>query len=195
VRELDATVAQLYLPAANPVVLARAGLTATVEAAIEAGQGTRFEGQGRLDQVVLRRRDADAPLVTAPSLVFSVAGGDAPARLDRLEVTGTATVFDQRSRPPRRYAIDRVRLRVDDVRGGGAAPGRLSLTAGLPGGGDVDVQGTARFAPFSAELRARMRRLDLGVWTPLLPIEGRLGGGAAARPPAGSSSPTPTGRS
>ena len=57
---------------------------------------------------------------------------------------------------------------------GDATSVRVRFVAARQGGGEVDVQGTARLAPIAADLRARVTRVDLAVWEALIPLPGRL---------------------
>jgi uncharacterized protein involved in outer membrane biogenesis len=181
-QDVDATLASMFLYPQAPLVLDRAHVSTTLTARLDAGEGLRVDGQGRLDNLAIRRPDAEAPLAIVPILAFVVQSGEVPSRavsLSRLEVSGSATVFDLRSSPPPRFEIDRLRLLVEDT-SGPDAPARVSLTARLPGGGDLDVQGTARFAPIGAQLRAQVTRLDLVPWAALVRSPVRLAGMAEA---------------
>jgi hypothetical protein len=71
-RDMDATLANLYLPPDTAVVLERALVSAGLTATADAQDGLRLDGQGRLDNLVMRRRGADASLVTVPSLAFAL---------------------------------------------------------------------------------------------------------------------------
>ena len=171
-RDMDATLANLYLPADTAVVLERAVLGAALTASADAQDGLRLDGRARLDNVVLRRRGVDASLVTVPSLAFAlttVSGPDGRPR-GRVEVTGRATVHDPRPGQANRFELERIRLVVDGLEASGRAPAAVSLTAALPGGGALDVQGTARAVPFAAELRTRVSRVDLAFWAPYLEL-------------------------
>ena len=177
-KDVDVAVAQIAAPAEAPLVLDRAALTADLTAALEAGRGFRLDGRGSLDGIAIVRRGSDAPVATVPSLAFAVDGAGVrgqAAQIERLEVTGTATVLDQRSRPPVPIPIDRLRLTVEAT-DGDATSVRVRFVAARQGGGEVDVQGTARLAPIEADLRARVTRVDLAVWDALIPLPGRLGG-------------------
>ncbi len=172
VRDVDASLARVYLPP-NPVgVLDHAVLTADVEATVDAVAGVRLEGQGQMSQVLLARHGDGGPLAAAPSLAFTLRAAD-PAdggpRLDRLEVEGTGTLFHPRA-PGGRLAIDRLRLVVESVQASGGPPARLHLTAALPGRPPLEIQGSARLAAPTPGLRARVTGVDLGVWSPLLPL-------------------------
>ena len=171
-RDLDATLANLYLPPDTAVALERAVVGATLTATADAEDGLHLDGQARVEQVVLRRRGADASLVTVPSLAFAlttVKGPDGRPR-GRVEVTGRATVHDPRPGQSHRFELERLRLVVEGLDAAGREPARVTLTAALPGGGGLDVEGTARPVPLASELRARVSRVDLAFWLPYLEL-------------------------
>ena len=167
-RDVDATLANLYLPADTAVVLDRAMVGAAIDARRDADGGVGLDGQARIDTIVLRRRGVDASLVTVPALTFALTSRRSPEgrTLGRIEMNGRATVFDPRPGRSSRFEIDRLTVVADGVDVSGRQPARVTATAALPGGGVFDVQGTARLTPASAELRARVSRVDLGFWAP-----------------------------
>jgi uncharacterized protein involved in outer membrane biogenesis len=171
-RDMDATLANLYLPPDTAVVLERALVSAGLTATADAQDGLRLDGQARLDSLVMRQRGGDAALVTVPSLVFAlttVNGADGRPR-GRVEVTGRATVHDPRPGQSNRFELERLKLVVDGLDASGRAPAQVTLAATLPGGGGLDVQGTARSTPLGSELRARISRVDLAFWAPYLDL-------------------------
>jgi len=174
-RDVDATLANLYLPPDTAVVLDSAVIGATVDATLDAAASVGLDGQVRVDRVTVRRRGVDASLVTVPSLIWTLSSGRGPdgRLLGRVEVTGRATVLDPRPGRSNRFEIDRLRLVADGLDATGRSPARVSVTAALPGGGALDVQGTARIAPVGAELRSRISRVDLAFWAPYftLPVD------------------------
>ena len=169
---MDATLANLYLPPDTAVVLERALVSAGLTAIADAQDGLRLDGQARLDNLVMRRRGADTSLVTVPSLTVAlttVNAADGRPR-GRVEVTGRATVHDPRPGQSNRFELDRLKLVVDGLDASGRAPAQVALTATLPGGGGLDVQGTARSTPLGSALRARISRVDLAFWAPYLDL-------------------------
>src|SRR5689334_20381881 len=111
-RDADATLANLYLPADTMVVLERAVAGAVVDATIDAQGGVGLDGQARVADVVARRRGVDASLFTVPALTVTLKSGRSPeGRLvDRVEVNGQATVFDPRPGKSNRFEIQRIRV-------------------------------------------------------------------------------------
>ena len=90
-----------------------------------------------------------------------------------MEVNGRATVFAPRPGKSNRFEIERLRVVADGLDATGRSSARLTVSAGLPGGGALDVQGTARATPVAAEVRTRISRVDLAFWAPYfsLPVE------------------------
>ena len=174
-QNVDATLANLYLPPDTAVVLDRAVIGAAVDAAIDAQGGVGFDGQARIDNLVVRRRGVDASLVTVPALVFQLTSGKSSEGrvVGRVEVNGRATVFDPRPGQTTRFEIEKLRLVADGLDATGRSAARLTASAALPGGGVLDVQGSARPTPVAAEMRARISRVDLAFWAPYfsLPVE------------------------
>jgi len=171
-RDMDATLANLYLPPDTAVVLERALVSAGLTATADAQDGLRLDGQARLDNLVMRRRGADASLVTVPSLTFALTtekGADGRPR-GHVEVLGRATVHDPRPGQTNRFELERVKLVVDGLDASGRAPAQVILTATLPGGGALDVRGTANPIPLGSALRARISRVDLAFWAPYLDL-------------------------
>src|SRR5438128_1125667 len=171
-RDMDATLANLYLPPNTAVVLERALVSAGLTATADAQDGLRLDGQARLDNLVMRRRGVDASLVTVPLLTFAFTtkkGADGRPR-GHVEVIGRATVHDPRPGQTNRFELERVKLVVDGLDASGRAPAQVTLTATLPGGGAFDVQGTANPIPLGSALRARISRVDLAFWAPYLDL-------------------------
>ena len=173
--DVDATLANLYLPPDTMVTLERAVVGAAIDATLDAQGGVGLDGQARIVNLVARRRGVDASLFTVPALTFALTSGRSPeGRLTgRVEVTGRATVFDPRPGRTNRFEIERLRVVADGLDATGRSPARLTASAGLPGGGALDVQGTARATPVAAEVRTRVSRVDLAFWAPYfsLPVE------------------------
>jgi hypothetical protein len=166
--DVDATLAGIYLPPAVQAFVEGARLTASVAVEMDARDGLRLDADGRLEGLAIKNRRNGDPLAEVPSLAVSVSGaridasGRAP-RPGRIEVTGAATVFDARGASSGRFEIERLRVQIADVEGSSPSTARVAMTAGLPGGGRLDVQGPLRLAPLGAELRARVVKLDPSV--------------------------------
>ena len=59
-------------------------------------------------------------------------------------------------------------------------PARIALVSRVPGGGDLEVQGTARMQPAAADVRVRLTGTELAPWSQFMPAAGRVTGTAAA---------------
>ena len=77
-QNVDATLANLYLPPDTAVALDRAMIGAAFDATIDAQGGVGLDGQARIDNLVVRRRGVDTSLVTVPALTFALTSGKSP---------------------------------------------------------------------------------------------------------------------
>jgi hypothetical protein len=170
---VDAGLASLHLPPGAPVGFDGGWLSLLLTARVDPRDGTRLEGEGRLEGVAVRRRPSGVGMATLDSIRWTVALGAPPGealRLERAEVAGRATLHDIRRDPPGRHPIEPFRLLVTRAPAPPAAPARLQLQAGLPGTGGVRAEGTLRLDPVAIDLRARLARVDLAFWGPQVPL-------------------------
>jgi hypothetical protein len=178
-KDVDATLAGLSLPADVAAVVEGARLTADV--AVTVDHGVSVDADGRLDALALRHRGTGDPLANVPSLAFTVSGarsrgpGDAPT-LGRVEVTGAATLFDARGAAAGHLAIDRLRVSIEEGAASAPSPAQVTITAALSDGGGLDVRGPLRLAPFGAALRARLTGLDPTVLLSYVELPARVSG-------------------
>src|ERR1700704_3532325 len=104
-----------------------------------------------------------------PSALTTVNGADGRPR-SHIEVIGRATVHDPRPGQTNRFELERLKLVVDGLDASGRVPAQVTLTATLPGGGALDVEGAAIPIPLGSALRARISRVDLAFWAPYLDL-------------------------
>ena len=185
---LDLSGLGAYFPPDAPVGLAGGRLTTMLTAHYDADGAVRVDGEASGRQLTFARRGQDPPLLTIPAvsvitrdLVY--AAGDVVA--GRLEVaTDQATVLDATA--PRARPLDVTALRAAWATAPDAAPGapgRLTLRAELPEGGEIVVDGTLDPRPLTADVGVELRALDVGlarIWLPpdaeIVPAAGRLAG-------------------
>lgn len=180
---VDATVAQIAAPPDTPFVLARAGLTVDLVAGVDGSGAVSLYGGGTLDDVALNRRGSEQPAATAPSLPFLIQGAGTGGKglgFHRVEVSGSAFLIDPRSNPPASVPVERLQLSLAPKTADAMGDWLVLFSAARKGGGQLEVEGTARPAPLGASVRVRVTKIDLGVWDSLIPLPGRLGGFAEA---------------
>jgi hypothetical protein len=185
---LDLSGLGAYFPSDAAVWLAGGRLTARLTAGYEAGGAVRVDGEVSVRELTLARRGQDPPMLlvpvlstTAQDLVYDagdVAGGRLRLAADR------ATVLDATA--PRARPLDVTALRAAWEVAPGAppgAPGRLTLRADLPEGGEVVADGTLDPRPLRADVGVELRGVDVGlaqIWMPpaaaIVPAAGRLAG-------------------
>jgi uncharacterized protein involved in outer membrane biogenesis len=165
-RNVDLTLARVYLPSAAAVEPTAGRVNASVQVAHSAKSGTSMTG----DAIVtgLDARDARGLRATSPSLRITMTDGRQQAEtwsLGRIEVTGSGVVTDPRANA--KFDLERLRVAGEDVTWPSRGPARIELGARLRDGGEVDLRGTAEMtAPpprlaAKADLAATITSLDL----------------------------------
>ena len=183
VRDLDLRLVALYLPGDGPLRLARGGLSAAVTLVADAKDGTQLDAEAVVEEVALRRPGTTEDAVTAPRLDILVRelrqrpGGIA---LRYASLGGDVTVLDPTQTPPRRLTFSDLTVTAGDLEQPMKGPAQVAAHANIPGGGEVDITGTAGAVPRRADLRVRARGLELASLARYLPLEGRLTGTATA---------------
>lgn len=180
-RRIDATGLDVQWP--DRIAIAQVRLREP-SAVVERDRAGRF--------VVLDRFAAATPADTAP------APGPARPSLPPVAIAevvverGSAVVLDARAGTPARIELPRIDLTAREVAWPARAPARITLEAGLPGGGSAKVEGTVVGEPASVDVKVALADADLAVIQPLLPfravVRGRVDATLAL---AGPLSPAP----
>ena len=185
---LDLALARLYTPPDAQLTADRGRLGATIALRMDAREGMHVDGDVRLTDAVLVRPGRTEPVVTTPAATLTIkdlaigTGTVNPGslRLARLELAGRASLFDRRVTPARRYEVDGLRATAEQVTWPVTTPARITLASRVPGGGELDVRGTAQMQPAAAQVRVRLTGTELAPWSQFLPAAGRVTGAAAA---------------
>ena len=188
VANLDLALARLYTPPDAQLTVDRGRLGATIALRLDAREGMHVDGDVRLADAVLVRPGRTEPVVTTPAATLTLrdlalgTGTVNPGslRLARLELAGRASLFDRRVMPARRYEIDGLRATAEQVTWPVTTPARIAVVSRVPGGGQLDVRGTAQLQPAAAQVRVRLTGTELAPWSQFLPAAGRVTGTAAA---------------
>jgi hypothetical protein len=194
---LDLALARVYLPPDARVVPERGRVTTSVRAVLDARDGLRADLEGRLEDVVLAPPDGGEPLVLAPRIVTALEGfaftGSA-LRLARLSLEGAVSVRDPLAKGAGRFRQSTVRTSVADLTWPATTPGRLDVTASVPGGGTLAIAGALRPPPDASDVRLRLSGVSLASWAQFMPIAARVTGIAEAdlrvNEPLGAGIPT-----
>jgi hypothetical protein len=179
VRDLDLRLPALYLPVPGAVRLERGTVDAGLSVVIDERDGAMLDADAVVRQLALRHRSVAGDALTAPELRFLVRElrrrRDAPG-LRYASVGGDVTVLDPTTSPPRPLTFADLTLTVsgleDDMLGSADVAGHASV----PGGGEVDIGGTAGVARRRADLRVRARGIELATLARYLPLQARLTG-------------------
>lgn len=171
-----------YLPPEAPASITSGRFSATLT--LDYGSaGTRVGGEARLEQLVVLRRGQPTPFASLPVLTVAIkdadfASGGVTAK--RIELAGDVSVRDESVSPPTRLDLKAVQVVLERGSWPARGPVSVQVRASLPGGGSLDLRGTAGLAPVAADLRVVLGGVDLAAFQPYLPIAGRIAGRADA---------------
>lgn len=182
VKDADLALARLYLPPKTPVTIERGRLTTSIDLVHDARAGTRVNGDGRVADAVVLRRDQKDPVLAAPDIRFAFTDLTAVGgrfALTRFEATGGGTT-QTGDDATRRFAIKRFRASLEALTWPVTSPARLDVVSSVPGGGEITAKGTVQIDPARAEVDVRMNGVDVAAWARFVPIKARVSGTADA---------------
>jgi uncharacterized protein involved in outer membrane biogenesis len=179
VRDLDLRLPALYVAADAPLALERGALDAALSIRVDAAEGTSLDADAVIARLALRRRGMDGDAVTAPELrvlVRDLQQRPGAVGLRYASVGGDLTVLDPTTTPPRPLTFSGLTVTASGLEQPMKHLARIAVHASVPGGGEVDIGGTAGVTPPHADLRVRARGLELTTLSRYLAMQGRLGG-------------------
>lgn len=174
-REIDASLAALYLPPRSPLSPVRG--TLTLSATLEQGKdGSRVALDAGFTGVELHRPGQESAYLTAPAVKIKVEdlrvspGG---IELGRLAVDGGAVVLeDTRLKPVRRWSIDGIALEARKLSSARNAPPGVGSARAATSGARIEVWVShVRLAPLELNATAIVRNVDLALARLYLPPE------------------------
>ncbi|HEU5197237.1 MAG TPA: DUF748 domain-containing protein, partial [Methylomirabilota bacterium] len=179
IRDLDLTLADLYMPPDSPVMVESGVVHAAVSLDMDAKAGLTLDAEGVVEQLAVGRLDVAGDEVTSPAVRFLVRElqqktGTVGLRYASLE--GDVTVIDPTTSPPTPLKLKDVIATVSNLQEGLKGSAGVALYGTLPGVGEVDVSGSAGLAPPRADVRVRARSINLGFLSHYLPLEARMSG-------------------
>jgi uncharacterized protein involved in outer membrane biogenesis len=178
-RDLDLRLPALYLPADGPLALERGTVDAGVTVSVDDREGTTLDADAVIGRLALRRRGLAGDAVSAPELrllVRELRQMRGALGLRYASVGGDVTVLDPTTTPPRPLTFSDVTVTASGLEESMLGSAQIAVHASVPGGGEVDVGGTAGIARRRADLRVRARGIELATLARYLPLEGRLAG-------------------
>lgn len=178
VRDLDLRLAALYLPNPAGLRLVRGTLDAGIGITVDA-DATSVDADAVITDVAIRR-PADTIATASASrldvLVRELRQRPGAVALRYASVGGDLTVLDPRATPPRPVTFADLTVTVSGIEDAARGTAQIAAHAAVPGGGEVDIGGTAGLTTRRADLRVRARGLELAALARDLPIAGRLAG-------------------
>ena len=183
-RDVDASLAALYLPPRSPLTPTRGALAVSAKVEHDAAAGTRAALDVGLTGVELHRPGQDRPYLSAPAVRIAVDGvglRGGVVEVGRVAVDGgTATLEDARLGGARRWQVDGIALEARNLSSArDAAPG-IATARAVTSGARVEVWAAeVRLAPLELNATAIVRNVDLSALRLALPP------GLPARPERG----------
>ena len=120
---------------------------------------------------------AAPPPRTLFPVIRALAGGLDQIRVDRITLSpSTATFIDEAVKPTATLALSKLEARLDDLTWPVRGPATVRVSAGLPGGGTLEVRGPVIVQPLDAELTIAVRNAPVEPYQAYIPIPARLSG-------------------
>ena len=183
VRDLDLALAAVYLPGDAPLKIERGVLDAAYTITHDAKDGTTHRRRRRGPRTSsCAGRTCRATPSRRRALRFMVR--ELHQRPDTIvlryaSLGGDLTVLDPTTTTPRKLVFSDFTATASGLE---TQKGRaqLAIHAKVPGGGEVDIGGTATLSPRRADLRVKARSIELATLGRYLPLQARLDGVATA---------------
>ncbi len=183
-REIDASLAALYLPPASPLSPARGVVNASGTIEHDESTGTRVSLDARLAAIELRRPGQEDAFLSVPGvrvMVEDLRVRPGAVDLARLAVDSDRVVLeDARLAPVRRWQADGVALEARNLSSAREAPAGVATVRAVVAGSPVSVWITnLRLAPVELHATAILRDLDFTLFrlylSPALPVQPERG--------------------
>lgn len=183
-RDIDGSLAALYLPPGSPLSPARARLDASATIEHDPETGTRLSLDAVFADVELRRPGEQSAYLSAPAVRVRVEDlrlRPGAVELGRLAVDGGRAVLeDARLAPVRRWQADGIVLEARNLSSARDAPAGVGLVRAVVAGAPVSVwAANLRLAPLELHATAAIRNVDFALFRlyvpPDLPVQPERG--------------------
>ena len=183
-REIDASLAALYLPPGSPLSPARGKLDASATIDQGAAAGTRVSLDAVFGGVELRRPGQEGAFLSAPAVRLTVEDlrfRPGAVELGRLAVDGgTVLLDDARLAPVRRWRAEGIALEARKLSSARDAPAGVAVARAVVAGAPVSVWvANLRLAPLELHASAVVRNVDFALFRlyvpPDLPVQPERG--------------------
>jgi len=175
-REIDATLATLFLPSRSPLRLTHGTVSVSATIDHDAATGSLIGLDSRLTGIELYRPEQASAYLSAPAVRLTVEGlrvRPGGVELARLAVdAGAIGLEDTRLVPVRRWQVDGVAFEARNLSSAREAPAGIATARAVTAGARLEVWVTnARLAPLELEATTIIRNVDLAVFRLLVPPE------------------------
>jgi len=183
-REIDASLAALYLPPGSPLSPARGKLDASATIEQDPAVGTRIALDAVFGGVELRRPGQESAFLSAPAVRVTVEDlrvRPGAVELGRLAVDGgTVVLEDARLAPVRRWQAEGIALEARNLSSARDAPAGVGMLRAVVAGAPVSVWvANLRLAPLELHATVIIRNVDFALFRlyvpPDLPVQPERG--------------------
>jgi hypothetical protein len=167
-REIDASLAALYLPPGSPLSPTRGRLDASATVEHDPGTGTRIALDAVFGGIELHRPGQESAYLSAPAVRVTVEGlrlRPGAVELERLAVDGGSVVLeDSRLEPVRRWTAEGIALEARQLSSARDAPAGVATLRAVVAGSPLSVWvANLRLAPLELHATAIVRNVDLAL--------------------------------
>ncbi len=175
-REIDASLAALYLPPGSPLSPARGRLDASATIEHDAAAGTRVSLDAVFGAIELRRPGQETAFLSAPAVRVTVEDlrvRPGAVELGRLAVDGGAVILeDARLAPVRRWQAEGIALEARNLSSVRDAPAGVGTLRAVVAGSPVSVWvANLRLAPLELHATAVIRNVDFALFRLYVPSD------------------------
>ena len=175
-RDIDATLAAIFLPPRSPLSPTRGMVSVTATIDHDASTGSLIGLEGGVTGVELRRPEQASAYLSAPAVRLTVEGlrlRPGGIELARVAVdAGAVSLEDTRLTAVRRWQVDNVTFEARNLSSAREAPPGIATARAVMAGAKLEVWVTnARLAPLELQATTIVRDVDLDVFRLLVPPE------------------------
>ncbi len=172
-----------YVPADAPATLTSGRLGAALTLTYGGAAGAQLDGEVRLEKIAVLQHGQTEPFLAAPELkveLKNIRMNNGVFDVAAIEVAGDPTLTDTNLKPAAAFDLKQLKVLVEKLTWPESAPARVQISAQLPKGGALVVDGTVGQKPVKADLRVRLKDADLAAYQRYLPVAAPVAGKADA---------------
>jgi len=170
-----------YVPTDAPATLQSGRLGVALTLKYGGKEGTQLDGDVRLEKIAVLQQGKPRPFLSAPELKINLKNinvNNGVFNIAAVEVSGDPTVVDTSISPAQQFDLAKLKIAVEKLAWPQNEPATLQINSQLPKGGALDVSGTFTLNPVKADLKVRLKDVDLSAYQRYIPVSAPLAGRA-----------------